>query len=202
MIAYIKGELTETNENGIVVESGNIGYAIAVPVTVLEQMPPLGSPVKIYTYLYVREGILDLYGFLSKDDLNIFRLLLGVSGIGPKGALGILSAITPDDLRFAVLSGDAKTISRAPGIGSKTAQRLIIDLKDKLSLEDAFESKYEHQRSGRQTFSGGRNEAVLALTALGYSQAEALRAVSDSGATDEMSSDEVLKLALKRMVTS
>lgn len=201
MIAYIKGELAETSESGIVVESGNIGYAIAVPVTVLEQMPPIGSTVKIYTYLYVREDILDLYGFLTREDLKIFKLLLTVSGIGPKGALGILSTITPDNLRFAILSGDAKTISKAPGIGSKTAQRLIIDLKDKMNLEDAFEAKYENQATPNVVSSSGKDEAVLALTALGYSQAEALRAVSASGVTEDMSSDEVLKLALKKMIS-
>ena len=202
MIGYIKGELTEISENEIIVESQNIGYAVSVPMTVIDKMPPVGSQVKVYTYLYVREDILALYGFLTKDDLKIFRLLITVSGIGPKGALGILSTISPDDLRFAVLSGDTKTISKAPGIGTKTAQRLIIDLKDKLSLEEAFEAKFEHQQgSSTSTASNGKNEAVLALTALGYSQAEALKAVSASGASDDISSDEVLKLALKKMMT-
>lgn len=202
MIAYIKGELADIAADGIVIESGNIGYDIHVPVTVLDQMPAIGSEVKVYTYLYVKEDILSLYGFMTKDDLNIFKLLITVNGIGPKGALGILSTITPDDLRFAVLAGDEKTISKAPGIGKKTAQKLIIELKDKLSLEDAFEAK---SASVSQTVASvnndGRNEAVMALTALGYSQAESLKAVKLCGASDEMSSDEILKLALKKMMT-
>lgn len=203
MIAYIKGVLADISENEIIVENNNIGYSINVPMTVIDQMPSIGSAVKVYTYMYVREDIMALYGFLTKDDLKVFKLLITVSGIGPKGALGILSTISPDDLRFAVLSGDAKTISKAPGIGAKTAQRLIIDLKDKLSLEEAFEAKYEHQTavSGASAATSGRDEAVLALVALGYSQAEALKAVKTSGATDDMNSDEVLKLALKKMMT-
>lgn len=202
MIAYIKGELADISENEIVVESNNIGYVVNVPTTVIDKMPSIGCKVKVYTYMYVREDIMALYGFLSRDDLRVFKLLITVSGIGPKGALGILSTISPDDLRFAVLSGDAKTISKAPGIGAKTAQRLIIDLKDKLSLEEAFETKFEHQTAGSPSAdASGKEEAVLALVALGYSQAEALKAVKASGASDDMNSDEVLKLALKKMMT-
>ena len=141
-----------------------------------------------------------LYGFLDKDDLEVFKLLIGVSGIGPKGALGILSSLSSDDLRFAVLAGDAKAIAKAPGIGAKTAQRVILELKDKMSLEDAFEKKTEHVQmqknsEGNQT----KNDAVLALTALGYSSTESLKAVSAVEITDEMGVEDVLKAALKHM---
>lgn len=115
---------------------------------VFDMLPDEGEDVKIYTYLCVREDAMILYGFLSKDDLEIFKLLITVSGIGPKGGLAILSTLPADDLRFAILSGDSKAISKAPGIGAKTAQRVILDLKDKLSLEDAFEKKLENQTSG------------------------------------------------------
>lgn len=202
MIGYVRGELSEIFEDGIIIENNGIGYQISVPVSVLERMPVVGSEVKVYTYLYVKEDILALYGFLTKDDLKIFKLLITVNGIGPKGALGILSTIAPDDLRFAVLAGDEKTIAKAPGIGKKTAQKLIIELKDKLSLEEAFESKLAGNTSATD-LSGGfdsSGEAVMALTALGYSQAEALKAVKLSGATADMSSDEILKLALKKMI--
>ena len=142
-----------------------------------------------------------LYGFLTRDDLNIFKLLIGVSGIGPKGALAILSVMTPDDLRFAVLGEDDKTIAKAPGIGKKTAQRLIIELKDKLDLEEAFEQKLEHAAeqpvvSLKNTV---KNEAVQALVALGYSSAEATKAVRAVEITDETTVEEVLKAALKQM---
>ena len=142
MYSYIKGELSEiVAENHIVVENGGIGYNIYIPGQVLSLLPGVGEEVKIYTYLCVREDAFILYGFLTRDDLNVFKLLIGVSGIGPKGALAILSVMSTDDLRFAVLSDDAKAIAKAPGVGNKTAQRLIIELKDKLSLEDAFEQR-------------------------------------------------------------
>ena len=142
-----------------------------------------------------------LYGFLSKDDLEIFKLLITVSGIGPKGGLAILSTLPADDLRFAILSGDSKAISKAPGIGAKTAQRVILDLKDKLSLEDAFEKKLENQTSSAAVSMNStvKNDAVMALNALGYSSTESLKAVSKVDITEDMDVEDVLKLALKNM---
>ena len=142
-----------------------------------------------------------LYGFLTKDDLELFKLLITVSGIGPKGGLAILSTLEADDLRFAVLSGDAKAIAKAPGIGAKTAQRVILELKDKMSLEDAFEKKSEHVAL-QQNASGlnqVKNDAVQALTALGYSSTESMKAVSAVDITEEMDVEAVLKAALKHM---
>lgn len=138
---------------------------------------------------------------MSKDDLEIFKLLITVSGIGPKGGLAILSTLPADDLRFAILSGDSKAISKAPGIGAKTAQRVILDLKDKLSLEDAFEKKLENQASGAAVSMNStvKNDAVMALNALGYSSTESLRAVSKVDITEDMDVEDVLKLALKNM---
>ena len=155
--------------------------------------------MKIYTYLQVKEDDMQLYGFLTRDDLNIFKLLLGVNGIGPKGALAVLSVMTPDDLRFAVLGEDAKSIAKAPGIGNKTAQRVILELKDKISLEDAFEAKTVHVAEGQSATSSVKNEAVQALTALGYSSSEALKAVSGVELTEDITVEEVLKEALKQM---
>ena len=124
---------------------------------------------RLYTYLNVREDAMILYGFLTKDDLRVFKLLIGVNGIGPKGALAVLSVMTTDDLRFAVLGDDAKAIAKAPGIGAKTAQRVILELKDKLSLEEAFELKSEHvSRQNENGSSGVKNEAVQALVAVSY----------------------------------
>ena len=145
---------------------------------------------------------MQLYGFLSKDDLAMFRLLLGVNGIGPKAALGALSGITADELRFAVLSDDVKTISKAPGIGKKTAQKLILELKDKLKLEDAFEMKMAHQQEAAAAMGGesgenGHQEAVEALVALGYSSTDALRAVRKVTDVDPNDVEAILKAALK-----
>ena len=145
MYAYIKGILAEITEDAIIVENQGIGYEIAVPGQVFDYLPSVGEEVKIYTYHYVREDAILLYGFLTKEDVRIFKMLIGVSGIGPKGALAILSVLSTDDLRFAILGDDAKAIAKAPGVGAKTAQRVIIELKDKLSLEDAFEQKLANQ---------------------------------------------------------
>ena len=201
MYAYIKGELAEKNIDYIVVEAGGIGYLIYVPAQSIDYLPDEGDQIKVYTYLYIREDAMVLYGFLTKDDLEIFKMLITVSGIGPKGGLGILSTLSADDLRFAILSGDSKTISKAPGIGAKTAQRVIIDLKDKMSLEEAFEKKLENNADGVQKTlnSSIKNDAVLALSALGYSSAESLKAVSKVDITDDMDVEDVLKLALKNM---
>lgn len=201
MYAYIKGELAEKNTDHIVVEAGGIGYLIYVPVQSIDYLPDEGEQIKVYTYLYIREDAMVLYGFLTKDDLEIFKMLITVSGIGPKGGLGILSTLSADDFRFAILSGDSKTISKAPGIGAKTAQRIIIDLKDKMSLEEAFEKKLDNNADNVQKAlnSSTKNDAVMALSALGYSSAESLKAVSKVDITEDMDVEDVLKLALKNM---
>lgn len=202
MISYIKGELTEVLTDIVVLESGQMGFEIRVPGSILSMLPPAGTQMKLYTYMQVREDAVNLFGFLTRDDLDIFKLLLGVNGVGPRAALGILSILSADDLRFAVLSGDVKAISRAPGIGNKTAQKLILELKDKLKLEDAFAKKQENLQSNIASPALGGNvkqEAVLALTALGYSNSEALKAVSKITITEDSQVEEVLKAALKHM---
>lgn len=203
MYSYIKGELVELNEEAVVVENHGIGYNIRIPQSLLDSLEGIGQEVKIYTYTYVREDAMLLYGFLTRDDLNIFKLLLSVNGVGPKGALAILSVMTPDDLRFAVLADDDKTISKAPGIGKKTAQKLIIELKDKLSLADAFALKSEQEAAGAGDVSAekqtARQEAVQALVALGYSSAEAMKAVNHVDLAEAPTVEEILKAALKQM---
>ncbi len=202
MISYIKGELTEVFEDTVVVETNGIGYNIRVPASVLDRLPSVGSAVRIYTYLYVKEDAMNLFGFLSRDDLSVFKLLLNVSGIGPKGALAILSTIGPDDLRFAVLSEDVKTISSAPGIGAKTAKRLIIELKDKLKLAEVFETALANKEkaSSENDVLLARNEAVEALVALGYASAQAMKAVQQVENAEEKDSEQILKEALKKLI--
>lgn len=199
MISYIKGELVEVTENAIVLDHGGIGFSVMMPASILAKLPQIGSELKVHTYLYVKEDILDLYGFLTKDDLKIFKLLITVNGIGPKGALAILSAMTPDDLRFAVLAGDAKTISKAPGIGNKTAQKLIIELKDKLKIEDMLDSSDGGYETSSDMGDTAAAEAVMALTALGYSAADATRAVKLVDNAGNMDSEALLKAALKKL---
>ena len=201
MYAYIKGILAEITEDAIIVENQGIGYEIAVPGQVFDYLPSVGEEVKIYTYHYVREDAILLYGFLTKEDVRIFKMLIGVSGIGPKGALAILSVLSTDDLRFAILGDDAKAIAKAPGVGAKTAQRVIIELKDKLSLEDAFEQKLANQaqKAELNPAVGLKNEAILALTSLGYSQSEALKVLQGIEISPDDQVEDVLKMALKQM---
>lgn len=200
MYAYIKGILTDVEAESVVVEAGGIGYNIYTTGQTFDYLPSIGEEVKLYTYLNVREDAMVLYGFLTKDDLRVFKLLIGVNGIGPKGALAILSVMTTDDLRFAVLGDDAKAIAKAPGVGAKTAQRLILELKDKLSLEDAFEQKLAHvEEQAKDTVKGTKDEAVQALVALGYSSSEALKALNGIEITEETDVEDILKAALKNM---
>ena len=200
MYSYIKGTLEETMEDKIVVDNHGIGYNINVPARVLDALAPVGSEVKVYTYLNVKEDAFSLYGFLTKDDIKVFKLLLGVGGIGPKGALAILSVMSTDDLRFAVMGGDAKAIAKAPGVGGKTAQRVILELKDKLNIEDVFEEKdMPHVSGGVPETKTVKSEAVQALVALGYSSSEALSVLSKIEITEEMNVEDVLKAALKQM---
>ena len=198
MITYIKGELSEIYGNNIVVEAYGVGYEIMVPSSLMGVLPGIGSEVKIYTYQYVKEDTLDLYGFMSRDDLTVFKLLITVNGIGPKGALNILSVITPDELRLAVLSDDVKRIQAAPGIGGKTAQKLIIELKDKLSLEDVL-TKGDNTDVIVTGTESPRDEAIEALVALGYSQSEAVKAVRTVDTTGGMDGEDILKQALKKL---
>ncbi|MCI8427762.1 MAG: Holliday junction branch migration protein RuvA [Lachnospira sp.] len=200
MISYVKGQLVEVFNDTIVVENNGIGFNIKVPATVISHFSKIGEPVKVYTYLQIREESHSLFGFLTRDDLNIFKMLINVNGIGPKGALAILSTISPNDLRFAVISGDVKLISSAPGIGSKTAQKLIIELKDKVSLEDALENTlYESGSTGSD--SEAQNEAIEALCALGYGSAQAVRAVRQVEDIESKDSEVILKEALKKLAT-
>lgn len=202
MISYIRGELCDIEEQKAIVDVNGVGYGIYMPQQALSLLPPMGQQVKIHTYLNIREDAMQLFGFLTKEDLNVFRLLIGVNGIGPKSGLNILSCLSPDELRFAVLSGDAKAISATPGIGKKTAEKLILELKDKLNIEDMLEhaahgGDSEDLASGTDTASNTMQaEAVQALTALGYGSAESLRAVKKS--SPECSSvEDILKEALK-----
>ena len=202
MIAYIKGKVAEILEDRVILEAGAMGYNLFMPMASAEAVLKRGDEVKLYTHLHVREDVMQLFGFLTKDDLHTFQLLLGVNGIGPKAALGILSGLTADELRFAVLSEDVKTISKAPGVGKKTAQKLILELKDKMDLQEAFDLKTQHVQEAQgdmADLSDARKEAVEALTALGYSGADAIKAVKRVEMTSGMDVETLLKAALKNL---
>lgn len=201
MIAYIKGILADVTREEAVVDVHDIGYRIWISGMTFQRLPGIGERVKLYTYTHVKEDAFQLYGFLAKDELELFRKLITVNGIGPKGALAILSVLGADELRFAILSGDSKAISKAPGVGAKTAQRVILDLKDKISIEDTFVNKeaadYAQSLGAVSGVNEARGEAVEALTALGYGSSEALRAVKQVEMTTDMDTEAILKAALK-----
>lgn len=202
MFSYIRGPLVEISEDVIVVEAGGIGWNIHVPLSVLDRLPRTGETVQVYTSFQVREDAMTLYGFLCRQDLKMFEQLLSVSGIGPKAALGILSALNPDDLRMAVISEDVKAISRAPGIGPKTAKRVILELKDRVRMEDVLPTVQDDSlgtlsSAPGQGVEGVAKDAIEALVALGYSLTEATRAVRQVEFSDGMSVEAVLKASLK-----
>lgn len=198
MYAYLKGTVEEIGEDDLVIEVNQIGYRVMVSGRTASQVEGIGSFVKLYTYTLVREDAFMLYGFLSRDELMLFKKLITVNGIGPKGGLAILSVLNVDELRFAILSGDAKAISKAPGIGAKTAERVILDLRDKISLEDTLHTDAAGMGGSLLSDVGDqRKEAVEALTALGYSASDALRAVKQIEITPDINTETVLKQALK-----
>lgn len=202
MIAYVKGTVEYIEEDNVVIDVGGIGYNVKVSADTAARMPGVGEQTKLYTYMNVREDAVSLFGFFSRDDLAVFRQCIAVSGIGPKGALAILSTLNADSLRFAILSGDAKAISKAPGIGIKTAERLILELRGKIRAEDTLIAKEMADYSGASNVAADtaqKREAVEALVSLGYGQAEALKAVNAIEGIEEMDSGAVLKAALKKM---
>lgn len=201
MISYIKGILEDMTEESVILENNGIGYEIKVTGRMLMKLPKRGSQMKIYTYLYVREDAIGLFGFATREELQTFQLLIAISGIGPKAGLAILSTLSVEELRFAVLSQDVKTISKTPGIGKKSAERLIIELKDKMKLEDALRWEEEPIEQGEEaTKENSHTEVTLALVSLGYSNSDALRAIQAVEGSNAMDTETLLKHALKKLM--
>lgn len=196
MIYSITGILEQTEPYHLVVESGGIGYSVKTSLTTIAALPHAGEKVKIYTYLYVREDILDLYGFSDLSELSAFKMLISVSGVGPKAAIAILSGLTPERFAFCVASGDVKSL-KAPGVGPKTAQRIVLELKDKLSKEQITSGAVGETTIGAVAKSGNASEAISALEVLGYSRAEATQVVTRFDS--EMSVEDMIKNGLKAL---
>ena len=200
MIAYVNGIIEDIAEDNVVIDVGGIGYNVRISADTAARLPGLGEKVKLYTYTYVKEDAFLLYGFLTKGELSMFKLCITVSGIGPKGGLAILSVMDVDSLRYAIMSGDTKAISKAPGVGARTAQRLILELKDKITIDDTLINKEIAVTAGRVSAdSAQKQEAVEALVSLGYGQAESLKAVNAIEGIENMDAGAVLKAALKKM---
>ena len=197
MIAYIRGIFEEVTEDGIVVEAGGVGYGIAVPPSLASELT-LGDEVKIYTYYQVAEDMQKLYGFASREDRRVFTLLLKVSGIGPRLAMSIMSALTADELKIAVVTNDVKALSRAPGLGKKTAEKLILELKDAFNAAEVITGGSTVQ-SAPLVMDDAFSEAAQALMALGYSSSEAMKAVRQVEARDGITVDDVLQEAFRHL---
>ncbi len=200
MIAYISGALVSAGENYIVIDNHGMGYRIFVSGKFLEHIPAYGTQIKIYTHMYIREDELTLYGFHSEEELSVFRILIGISGVGPKVAMAILTALTIQELQLAVISEDAKTISKANGVGTKGASRIILELKDKLKMEDMMDAAYEQSIAQDTQDANAARDAILALVNLGYSNSEAALAVKKIGDTSQMDIEAILKAALKKLI--
>ncbi len=205
MIGYVKGTLEDIEETAVVLDVNGIGIRIFVSAGFLCELPKYGTEMKIHTYTYVKEDAFVLYGFRNKDELELFKKLITVSGIGPKGGLSILSVLGADDLRFAIYSGDVKSIAKAPGIGKKTAERVVLELKDKVSLEDTSADTLlgqigQSEDNSMSEFAGKRKDAIDALAALGYSSTDAARAVKQVKQTEDMTVEEILKASLRYLL--
>lgn len=196
MISYIKGSLEYADAGIIIIDVNGIGYKIAVSSSTMGKLPPMGNELKLFTYLQVREDEMSLYGFISREELSIFEKLITVSGIGPKGALGVLSTISPKNIYFAVMSEDVKLLTTAPGIGKKTAQRIILELKDKMGsleeigLDESQVPSFENNHTVE--------DALSALVSLGYGRAEAIKVVNIVY-SDGMDVEDIIKGSLKKL---
>ncbi len=201
MYAYLNGIIADIEEDNCIIDVNDIGYNVQISGQTMTRLPGIGERVKLFTYTNVKEDALQLYGFLSKADLEMFKKCITVSGIGPKGALGLLSVMDADDLRFAIISQDVKAISKAPGIGKRTAERLILELKDKLTIDDTIIQKEvdAYQGGNIVIVDAQKKEAVEALVALGYGQTESLKAVNAVPGGEDMDAGALLKAALKKL---
>ena len=200
MIAYVAGTLAEKSTESVIIDVQGLGYRVLIPTSTYQALPEKGKEVKLYTYQHVREDALTLYGFASEAERAVFEVMLGVSGIGPKLALSALSAMTPAELRDHVMEGDTSRLTDISGVGRKTADRLIVELRDRLADLDIFE------KTGAAPISGGsgaraaaRADALAALESLGLSRADAERAIrkvlrDDAGI---QSADKLVRLALR-----
>lgn len=199
MFDYIKGTIEYIADDMLVIENGGIGYRLMTSSFTTKYVK-LHELHTLYTYMHVREDGITLFGFLTKDEIQVFKYLISVSGIGPKGAISIMSVLTVDELRIAILSDDYKAISKANGVGAKTAQRVVMDLKDKFKLEDVLYGKSQANDLSESVGNDIISETAMALTSLGYTNAEALSAIKKVGNSDGMTVEQLLSAALKNIM--
>lgn len=197
MIYNVRGKLTYTDTQFVVVECGGIGFKCYTSLNTAKTVGKLGSEVNLFTYLSVREDAMDLFGFSTQTELDSFKLLITVSGVGPKAAIAVLSELTPDKLAIAIAAGDSKTITRANGVGKKTAERIVLELKDKMVSLSTGEISSAAASAISAVEESASAEAVAALVALGFSQSDAAVAVGQMDKS--LSADEMIRLGLKQL---
>lgn len=195
MIGFVRGELCEIRPGKLVIDVNGFGVNVLVSETMVEDLPSIGSEIKVYTYMSVREDGMSLYGFLTHDALDLFNLLIGVSGVGPKSAQAIIGFYSVADIKYFIVSEDSARLSKAPTVGKKTAERIILELKDKINKEEIFLPQSELQSAGGK-LSDSANDAIDALVALGYDKKSAKEAVTAIDHVEELDSNQILKLAL------
>lgn len=196
MIYSVRGKLTHIENNLAVVECAGVGYAVRTSAVTISRLPGMGEEATLYTYLHITENGIDLFGFSDQGELNCFKMLLGVTRVGPRAALSVLSSVTAEQFALAVASGDAKTLSRAPGLGMKTAQRIILELKDKISKEQAA-AGISMPEIPMAASSSNAGEAINALVVLGYTQSEAASVVTKLD--PELSVEDMIKKGLQKL---
>lgn len=201
MYAYFNGRVAQINSDSIVLETNGIGYNIIMSGRDISELIP-GDELKVYTYTSVREDAIWLYGFLDAQSLSFFKMLLTVSGVGPKGAMGILSGASVEDIEVAIIAQDSKMLSKLPGIGAKTAARIILDLKDKVNANDVLAGVVGdggNAKSATGTATGVKAEAAEVLTALGYSASEAMKAINKVDIIEDISAEDLVTMALREL---
>lgn len=194
MISYIKGKLESKNIDNVIIEVGGIGYKIFMSSSAINRLGEIGKDVKIHTFMRVREDDISLYGFCTNEELRMFEQLLGVSGIGAKSALTILSNISPSSFALAIISGDLNTLKTLPGVGAKSAQRMILELKDKMKTQDAIETEFVPIKNVAKNDKA--KDAIEALQVLGYARKDIDTAIARIN-TEELSVEEIIKQGLK-----
>lgn len=200
MLYSVRGTLVHMEMNLVVVECAGVGYALRTTSNTMSSQPAIGEETKLYTHLYVREDAVELFGFATLNELSCFEMLISVSGVGPKAALSILSTVTPEQFAICVATGDSKAFTVSKGIGLKTAQRIVLELKDKITneqLKNGVSASAPAFSGGADVGSGSFSEAISALVVLGYSQQQAARAVG--GLDPSLSAEEMIKTALKAL---
>lgn len=196
MIAFLKGKLISSDETGAIIDVNGVGFNVIMPSIDINKLPQVGADAFIYTYLYVREDVMELFGFSNKESIKYFKKLIGVSGVGPKAAIALLSALTPSELALAIISSDAKAIGKAKGIGPKMAQRIVLELNGKVETEDAIETGTSSETTFKPTADAS---AVNALIALGSSPSEAQKTVMQISKEGNYTTEEIIREALRRL---